>query len=374
MLIGVLSDTHEDHAGSIPRILQIFNSRGVEMIVHCGDIDPTHVDASLFGDKPVVCALVEGQGDHGPSPFAHSPKNWILTKPGQRVVKLPDTKIYVGHKRAFEFLSGSEAQLVETMNTIRRDNDGVRWLFSGHTHHQILMETPLTTFINPGAVQDACFVAGGHEFAILDTARKQITFSRLPSPCSKKPLTVAVISDSLDISQRDPSVWRCLAANFQKYGVSHVIHCGNINEDDIGRPELADFEVHVALRRDQLRSSEARGWHLIPKDEPIVDIQGYRFYVQLGLGSELFEKSEVDMYRMSLEVQRRYPETEYILFGFTRNRFYEEGENLVLINPGDVVKDRDYAILRLPACEFVFERLSDSSAAADAQRPTSASA
>lgn len=357
MLLGVMSDTHEDYAGRISDVVREFDAKGVELIVHCGDIDPSHVDASLFGGKPVVCALVEGQDDEGASPFSHSPRNWILTKPGRRVLTLGDTKAYVGHKRSFEFLSGSEADLVETMNRIRRDNDGVRWIFSGHTHHQILMETPLTTFINPGAVQEAPCVAGGHEYAIVDTRRKEIVFSRLPFICEKKPLRVGVISDSLDITERDKSVWESLAQIFQDYAVSHVIHCGNLSVKDIGRAEMRGFEVHYALRPDQPHDLDSKGWHLIPRDEPIVDIHGYRFYVHLSLGSELLEKSEMDMYRMSLDVQRRFPETEFILFGFTRNRFYEEGENLLLINPGDLVRDRDYAILSLPKSEFTFGRL-----------------
>ena len=72
------------------------------------------------------------------------------------------------------------------------------------------------------------------------------------------------------------------------------------------------------------------------------------------MGATLFDKSEIDMYRLSLEVQDKYPEARFILFGFTHNGFYEEGENMILLNPGDVVKDRNYAVISLPRNEITF--------------------
>jgi predicted phosphodiesterase len=63
------------------------------------------------------------------------------------------------------------------------------------------------------------------------------------------------------------------------------------------------------------------------------------------------------MYRLSLKILAKYPNIRYTLFGFTHNGFYEEGENLVLLNPGDIVKDRNYAVISLPRNEITFGRI-----------------
>jgi hypothetical protein len=68
----------------------------------------------------------------------------------------------------------------------------------------------------------------------------------------------------------------------------------------------------------------------------------------------MFDKSASDRYRLSLKVQTQYPDAKFILYGFARNGFYEEGENLVFLNPGNVIKDRNYAIISLPSNEITF--------------------
>jgi hypothetical protein len=71
----------------------------------------------------------------------------------------------------------------------------------------------------------------------------------------------------------------------------------------------------------------------------------------------MLDKSESDMYRLSLKVQSQYPETRYILYGFARNGFYEEAEKLVLLNPGNIVKDRNFAVIALPLNEITFGQI-----------------
>ncbi len=52
MIIGILSDTHTDKANAIPHIVKEFKRRYVEVIFHCGDIEPIHLDPKLFGNLP----------------------------------------------------------------------------------------------------------------------------------------------------------------------------------------------------------------------------------------------------------------------------------------------------------------------------------
>jgi len=353
MIWGVISDTHEDKMNAIPHIMAEFRKRGVQAIIHAGDIEPKHIRPELFDNLPVICALVESQVDK--PEFTKPPKGWIYTKPGKRVVNFCNIVIYVGHKRSFEFLAGSEADLIKTMNLIRRDHDFVRWLFSGHTHHQVYEQSHLINFVNPGAVESSF---EGYEFTIINTDTEEIVFSRIPKTKPlKEPLKVGIISDSLNISDLDGSFWKSMAAEFKKHNIRHIIHCGNLVERDIGIEEFKDFEVHYNLRPDQKNPSAPANWHLIADSWPVVEINGYRFYVQLDLGAELLEQSEYDMHMLCLTLRRKYPGISFVLCGFTNEAFYEEGEQVRIINPGDIVKDRSYAVISLPVAEITFSRV-----------------
>jgi len=355
MIIGILSDTHHDKANAIPHVVEEFKRRKVEAIFHCGDIEPKHLDQELFGNLPVVCALIEEQ--KGIKEFCFPPHGWRFTEPGDRIVTLPNgLRFYVGHKRSFEFLTGAETELMKTLENIRKDYDCVQWLFSGHTHHQIYKQDPLISFINPGAIEDS---HDGYEFAVIDTETKETTFSRIPKTKPiKKPHSIGIISDSLNISDLDFDFWADLAKQFKEKQVKDIIHCGNISLKDIGREELKGFNVHYFLRKDQKNPSIApSNWELIRWQEPIVEVDGYKFYIQLDLGVTILDKSEIDMHKLSLRIRRDYPETGFILFGSTNYAFLEEGEQVRIINPGDVVRGRNYSIVTLPTTEIVFSNI-----------------
>lgn len=355
MIIGILSDTHRDKANAIPHIIKEFEKRKVEVVFHCGDIGPQHLDEALFGYLPVVCALIEEQ--KGMKEFCFPPRGWRFTEPGDRIVTLPNgLRFYVGHKRAFEFLTGAEAELMKTLEAIRRDYDCVQWLFSGHTHHQIYKQDPLINFVNPGAVEGSF---DGYEFAVIDTETNETTFSRIPKTRPiKNPFSIGVISDSLNISDLDVDFWTNLSREFKKRRVKDIIHCGNISVKDIGRGELRGFKVHYFLRKDQKNRSNVPGnWKLIQWEKPIVNIGGYKFHIQLDLGATILDKSEIDMLRLSLQTRSDYPETNFILFGSTNYAFLEEGEQVRIINPGDVVRNRNYAIITLPTTEITFNSI-----------------
>jgi predicted phosphodiesterase len=352
VIIGILSDTHQDKINAIRHVIAEFKRRKVETVFHCGDIEPQHLDQELFGKFPVVCALIEEQA--GMKEFCFPPCGWRFTKPGDRIVTLPNgLRFYVGHKRSFEFLTGAETELTKTLEVIRRDYDCVQWLFSGHTHHQIYKQDPLISFVNPGAIEDSY---DGYEFAIINTETKETTFSRIPKT---KPViescSVGIISDSLNISDLDGGFWEDLAKQFEARGIKDIIHCGNIALNDIGRDELRGFHIHYFLREDQENPSGAPpNWTLISQEKPIVNINGYKFYVQHDLGVTMIDKSETDMHKLSLEIREKFPETSFVLFGSTNYAFLEEGEQVRLINPGDVVRDRNYVVVTLPTTEITF--------------------
>jgi predicted phosphodiesterase len=358
MNLGVLSDTHDDRMNALPYIIAAFKKSGVQTIIHCGDIDPKHLNPALYGNMPVVCALTDEQAaTHSPD-YNEPPPGWIFTLPDNRIVDLDSVRVYVGHKRSFEILYGSEVALLETMHKIRRDHDRVRYIFSGHTHHQIFMQNPLINFINPGAIEDPMGILGGYEYTVINTETNEIIFSRIPATKGiKRFLNVGVISDSRDIAETDTEFWKKLAAEFDRQQVTHIIHCGNIASADIGRKEFEEFQVHYNLLLNQQDPGGPENWHCIPYADPVIDIEGYYFFVQYNLGASLLDKSEMDLHRLSLLVQKEHPEVKFLLFGFSHNGFYEEGQQMVILNPGDIVKDRNYAVIRLPSNEIVFNQI-----------------
>ena len=370
MILGVMSDTHEDKNNVIPHIIKQFKARGVQRIIHSGDIVPKHVLAELFGNLPVVCALVDNQVDPlkiDPAFTTNIPPGWMFTTPGKRVFTLPDgTLVYNGHRRHMDFLTASEEKFNAILMALRGEFDGLRYVFGGHLHFQTFKQGQLVSFINPGAVADA--IGWGYEYAIVDTETNEVIFSRiLPAPDDRQTFSVGVISDSADISHRDAHFWERLVHEFERRDVRHIIHCGNIDLDDIGRPELKNMSVHYAIRKEQLFAHQnmkkdkdriPENWHVISEekldDGAVVDINGFRFFVQWDLGLKFMSDSEASMDSKAMQIMRAYPGTEFVLCGFTREALFVEGQKAIIINPGDINISRNFAVICLPRREVTF--------------------
>jgi len=351
MIIGALSDTHSDRANALPHIMKEFKERNVDVIIHCGDIELQHVIPEIFNGLEVTCAL--NQEQLVKFPIENPPLGWTFTAPNQRVLDIHGIRCYVGHKMSYDILASSETKFREKMEQLGKDFDGLRWIFAGHTHHQIFFQTHLINFINPGAVEDSF---DGYEFTIIDTENNQIIFCRIPKT---KPIensfSVGIVSDSLDISKMDIDFWKKLKKEFQERDVTHIIHCGNISLDDIGQEELAEFTIHYRLRPNQIPRSSPENWKLVPKNEPIVEINGRQFYIHPNLARTLLEESEVDMDKECLKILESYPEVSFVLYGGTNEAFLEEGRKARIINPGGIrSSNRSFAVICMPRIEITF--------------------
>jgi predicted phosphodiesterase len=214
-------------------------------------------------------------------------------------------------------------------------------------------------------VEDA--LGWGYEFAVMDTDIEEVVFSRiLPTSDDRKTFSIGIISDSLDVSHRDLNFWSRLAKELKDRDVSHVIHCGNLDLCDIGREELKDFTIHYAIRSDQKydytqlkkNSKIPSNWLVISEenlgDGSVVDFNGYRFYVRLDLGLEFMNISELGMDSAAMKIRRQYPQTEFVLCGFTREALYVEGQHVATINPGDLNTGRSFVVVCLPRKEITF--------------------
>jgi predicted phosphodiesterase len=350
MIIGVLSDTHSDRANALPHIMAEFKKRDVDIIIHCGDIELQHLSPNLFNNLEVACALNEEQLEK--FPIENPPQGWTLTKPEKRVIDIRGIRCYVGHRMSYHLLVESETDFRKRIDLLRRNFDGLRWVFSGHTHHQIFFQTQLVSFVNPGAVEDSF---DGYEFAIIDTETNQIIFCRiLKTKPVENSFSVGIISDSLNVSKMDVDFWKKLKIEFQARDVTHIIHCGNISLNDIGQKELADFTIHYCLRPDQALSSVPENWKLVPANEPIVRINGRQFYIHPSLARTLLEESEVDMGKECLKILEPYPEVTFVLYGGTNEAFLWGGPRARIISPGDAKSSRSFAVICLPRTEITF--------------------
>ncbi|MFA6228409.1 MAG: metallophosphoesterase family protein [Patescibacteria group bacterium] len=370
-VIGVIADTHKDKNGATPHIISEFKRRGVEVVFHAGDLtEPEHFNSRLYGDFPVYYALVENQCERDDKGSCLSPRgkffppvgHWRYTMPGHRIIKRNGELYYLGHKLPFDFyLNMNEAKFDERLQRLRLENDGLRWIFGGHTHAQTYRQGHLVSMVNPGAAEES--VNWGYEFAVVYTEDNQVVFGRvMPCPPQEEPFTVGIISDSLNVSKLDVGFWDRLRQEFAARGVNYVIHIGNIDLSDIGRPELAGFDVYYNLLPEQIEDLNIAdtwgdipaNWHRIDPETPIVSIKGQRFYVKLDLALEFMDLSEMGMDVLAMKIRQKFPMTNYVLCGFTNEALYYEGQQIRIINPGDVNHDRNFATVCLPRHEITF--------------------
>ncbi len=137
MKIGVLSDTH-GRADTVAAALAEFRARGVELLIHCGDIDDAETVASFAGwpvhfvygncdgDRAGIRRAIEAIGATLHDPFGH------LDIEG----------------KAIAWLHGDRPGLMHDIET----SGAYDYLFYGHTHVAEQHRTGQTRVINPGAL------------------------------------------------------------------------------------------------------------------------------------------------------------------------------------------------------------------------------
>ena len=120
-LIGLISDTH---GLARPQALEAL--RGVELIIHAGDIGAPEVVDALKLIAPVVA--IKGNNDAGA---------WAKALPDTTTVKTGDAKLYIIH------------------NVKELDCDplarGIRVVISGHSHKPSVANRDGVLYVNPGS-------------------------------------------------------------------------------------------------------------------------------------------------------------------------------------------------------------------------------
>ncbi len=410
MLILIMSDTHSVDKSKIKMIVSDAINRGVELIIHPGDIQKEHIDAGLFGNLPVICALTENQSPMRNSDFVFAPANWCFTRPSEvdsakmlltdpeikrildqyiideevskliserigdanirrlielqsiadRIVNLGDLKIYVGHKRSYDVLTDS-VRFNRFMNEVNQVCDGVSLICTGHTHHKFLIQKDQINWINPGAVM--VMPAGvvpydGYDYAIFNSDNNEVIFCHIPVVVANtNSCTVGIISDTGNISKLDEQYWWLLAEELMQRGTKYLICCGNHWIGDIGRAELGSFEIFYNLLPHQSDNASTPGnWHRINPDLPLVEIEGFNFLVQYNFGTDLSSRSEHDSLSIAKSLSRNYEnrQIDFVVCGLGSDALFEDGGDIAIINPGDSRKKRKFATVCLPRSEITF--------------------
>lgn len=137
MLIGVLSDTH-GRADTVAKALAEFRARGVELLIHCGDIDDAETVAAFAGwtvhfvygncdgDRHGIKRAIEAIGGTLHDPFGH------LELAGKQIA----------------WLHGDKPGLKDDLE----GSGYYDYLFYGHTHVAAQQAVGKTMVINPGAL------------------------------------------------------------------------------------------------------------------------------------------------------------------------------------------------------------------------------
>jgi putative phosphoesterase len=140
MRIGIVSDSH-GNTGMVLETLDRLRERGIETILHCGDIDDA-ATVHLFEDFATHFVFGNCDGDRSGIRRAITVAGLTLHEPYGKL-ELAGKKI--------AFLHGDDRRLfLEVEQSGRYD-----YLFYGHTHQAAEHVTGKTHVINPGALHRA---------------------------------------------------------------------------------------------------------------------------------------------------------------------------------------------------------------------------
>jgi len=139
MRIGILSDSHGRYE-TVEKALKILEEKGVELILHCGDID----DAETVWLFPGTTHFVWGNCDADRASLRQSIYGIGAT------LHEPFADLELDGKK-IAFVHGDNKRLLEGIEY----SGHFDYLFYGHTHIAEEHRTGPTRVINPGALQRA---------------------------------------------------------------------------------------------------------------------------------------------------------------------------------------------------------------------------
>jgi putative phosphoesterase len=140
MKIGVIADTHiPDRAKDIPQEI-LENFKGVDMIIHAGDL----VDLSVLDQLRSVCGNVKAVWGN------MDPYDIRKKLPEKEIIKIANYKIGIMHGY------GHPNKLIDTLAKEFKD-DNVNLIIFGHSHSSLNEKRGNIIYFNPGSPTDRVF-------------------------------------------------------------------------------------------------------------------------------------------------------------------------------------------------------------------------
>ena len=163
MVIGIVSDSHGKYA-RLKAALDVFAARGVDTIVHCGDIGSADC-MEMLGHSGVDVYAISGNMDRHVSELSDIAAEMGINF-GWEVIKVP-----IGDDKYLVATHGEDERLLGELLSEQQ----FPYLCYGHTHRKHDQKHGNTRLINPGALHHAKV----HTVAILDTATDTLEFVEL---------------------------------------------------------------------------------------------------------------------------------------------------------------------------------------------------
>ncbi len=163
--IGIISDSHGNEA-RLRAALGVLTGRGVEVIVHCGDIGSVECMAMLGAARARTYAVL-GNGDRdAPAMMDAAQRHGVRLS--TEVVVIPDAD-----GRAVVVTHGHDGFILDQLIT----QGQFAYVLHGHTHRIRDDRLGRTRVINPGALHRA--KGGMPTVAILDTEKDKLEYLTL---------------------------------------------------------------------------------------------------------------------------------------------------------------------------------------------------
>ncbi len=155
LLIGLLADTHIPEAEKILPFELMEALRGVDLILHAGDIFVPSVLDDLERIAPVLAA--RGDDEYGDMLTDKRVKD-------KHILKLEGQTLWLVHKRPYSFTLGWQKEMASEQDK----SDSPSIVVFGHEHRAVVQLLDDTLFINPGSPTFQNYCRGLGTIAILD--------------------------------------------------------------------------------------------------------------------------------------------------------------------------------------------------------------
>jgi len=166
VLVGVLSDTH-DNLLNVDKAVKIFNERGVEVVLHCGDFISPFVIRRLWKLKSKLIGVF-GNNDGDKALLMR-----LAKERGFELHNQPHSFEIEGRKILMLHGWGGKEETIALISAISKQGNYDIVVY-GHTHEPFEEKMGGTLVLNPGETYG--YLTGKASVALLDVSKLEVEF------------------------------------------------------------------------------------------------------------------------------------------------------------------------------------------------------